>query len=214
MGGVYDKKRGDCEREYYIYCMESATKRFSTLSYFLFALLCMVPLVGAIAGVVFIIIGASNRDKILIGTGIGGVLITGVVYGTLFYLSFSRDTSLSRAWDSFASAHLNAAIREVEFYKQINGRYPDNLDEVRSMDTANTTFVFDPSKGKGMSMVDTKEFYYSKQDSGYYLFSTGYDNTPFTEDDIYPAFSDDILSKTGFRLDKKPKNSSSSTHYK
>lgn len=163
----------------------------------------MVPLVGAIAGIVLIIIGATNRDKILIGTGVSGVLITGIVYGTMFYLSFSRDAPFSRAWDAFAPGHLNAAIREIEFYKQVNGRYPDSLNEARSLDTSGSSFSYDPSKGKGMGMVDSKDFYYSKQDSGYYLFSTGYDNTPFTEDDIYPAFSDEILHKTGIKLDKK-----------
>lgn len=65
-------------------------------------------------------------------------------------------------------------------YKLQKKAYPDSLEQLLQFDKL--AFISDP-----ISATDDVKFYYQRLDTGYILFSTGIDETPFTNDDIFPS---------------------------
>ncbi|MFD2147799.1 type II secretion system protein GspG [Mucilaginibacter antarcticus] len=80
---------------------------------------------------------------------------------------------------------LNSLVKEIEFYKIQNGKYPDNLQQLN----LSNQFVnlHDPL------LADSKKdtFNYQLKSKGYTIFSSGIDKIPNTKDDIYPTLSID-----------------------
>jgi hypothetical protein len=75
---------------------------------------------------------------------------------------------------------LNGLIKNVEYYKIQNGKYPDNLKQLENPD--DFIFTHDPTQS------ELKNDYYNYKNLGenFLLFSSGSDQIRNTKDDIYP----------------------------
>lgn len=150
-----------------------------------FGLFGLVPLVGLISGSILLYLGIKRSDKRLKFIGIGSFLVI-----PLFWFAFpnfrSRTTSLDRSNISLTNKFLNRVVRDLEDYKYANGKYPDNLDEIRQQKQSlnENKLLFRGFFDKRIS----ESLYYKKTDSDYILKSYGPDKILNTKDDIYPKF--------------------------
>ena len=156
-------------------------------------LICIIPLIGAVAGLVFIINGIFKyKDKWLIIIGVAGIVWTVGIYGSLFY---SMTTiGFKNAFVPQSQRQLNSVMKAVEFYKVRNGTYPDSLKQIN--DDNSETWIYDPIEPK-------RDFNYQKVGNHYYLFSSGLDGIPNTKDDIYPQVAKSDSGKFGLIV-KRP----------
>ncbi|MEO6849483.1 MAG: type II secretion system protein GspG, partial [Mucilaginibacter sp.] len=168
---------------------------FTFKSGYLVGLICLVPLIGAFAGIVLIILGLVHyKDKVFVIMGAIGITITVVLYGSLFYASQNTDVFKSGFAD-ITQTQINDLVKSIEFYKMQNGSYPDSLQQVEN-------------KGSFISIYDTMSemkvgskaitYQYHKVGNKYILFSVGIDGKANTRDDIYPTLSVVDTSKLGF----------------
>ena len=105
---------------------------------------------------------------------------------------------LKASMEGLTKKNLTRLVPAVEMYKMINGKYPDSLQQVN--------YAKDPS-----DIIDTKLFpkngpvilYYKNMGDTYQLFSTGFDNIPYTVDDVHPDFSAIDTTKLGITLKRK-----------
>lgn len=151
-------------------------------------LICFIPLIGAFAGFIFILQGIFKyKDKWFTLIGVFGILFTIVLYGTLFpeiwneKIRNEKNTEHAKVW-------MNNLIKDIEFYKIQNGKYPKSFDDLDSYS------IYDPtqdSKGKKNC------FNYKLIGDKYLLFSSGIDRIPNTKDDIYPEICIADRSKIG-----------------
>lgn len=95
---------------------------------------------------------------------------------------------------------LNTLVKHIEFYKLHNGRYPDSLSQ--AVQEGDFVFIHDPIQS-GMGRSKAEPLNYHKKDDTYYLFSSGYDKVPNTEDDIYPDMNKFDTLKFGLRIEKR-----------
>ncbi|MGZ5193098.1 MAG: hypothetical protein ACXWVV_04190 [Kaistella sp.] len=93
------------------------------------------------------------------------------------YLNSGKD------WEKGSQMSLNRLVKDVEYYKLENGRYPDSLQQL--LNKADFVLIYDPLQ----SIRNKKEraFFYKNFQNKYFLFSVGVDAIPFTKDDIYPT---------------------------
>jgi len=164
---------------------------------YLVGLICLIPLIGAIAGVILIILGIAHyKDRVFIIIGAIGILITVAVYGSLFY-SVQNSDIVKDGFARIAQSNLNDLVKNIEFYKLQNGTYPDSLQQVVTKDSF--TSIYDPSQVSFTSDNQQQQvFQYHKKGNKYLLFSVGKDGKPYTADDIYPTITGGDTSKMGF----------------
>jgi hypothetical protein len=162
---------------------------------YLVGLICLVPLIGGIAGIIFIILGIAHyRDRIFIVIGAVGIVITVAVYGSLFYFS-QNSPVVKKGFAQIAQMQINDLVKSIEFYKLQHGAYPDSLQQVE--DKNSTTSIYDVSQ-ETMSGKDLPPYRYKKTGNKYLLFSPGIDGIANTLDDIYPTLTNPDTSKLGF----------------
>lgn len=160
--------------------------------------LSFIPLIGVFAGLIVILFGAIGKykNKILIIIGACGILFSIILYSSLFYFGFKhRGGTFDDLTVQMADHQLTDIVKEIEYYKIQYDVYPDSLNR---LDTKNSfVFINDPILQK----IDMKNknplYYYQVSDSGYYLFSVGFDGKPFTNDDILPKISCNEASRIG-----------------
>ena len=103
--------------------------------------------------------------------------------GGLLYSKYSDVGKAKRV--QLARISLNEVMRDVEYYKIQFGVYPDNLEELKSVDRM--VFIMDPLSQKGLFSTRLNYLHYKRLDSSHYtLFSAGIDRIPNTDDDVYP----------------------------
>jgi hypothetical protein len=170
---------------------------------YLLAGISFIPLLGVPFGIVVIVWGFVARRRggaRLVLLGAIGICITLVVYGALFYFGFyQRGGKVDELRAKLAQTMLTQAVREIEYYKIQNGRYPASLDEiVAPPDRPRFATLYDPMVGIEPGRKPTF-FYYELQPDGahYYLLSVGPDAKAFTADDILPDISEAERSRIG-----------------
>ena len=158
-------------------------------------LLCLVPLIGFFNGIVMIVKGISKyKDIKYTVIGIGGVLLTIGLYGSLFY-QMKFGTAFDSADKEMAVDNLNTLVKSIEFYKLQNNHYPDSLQEVNEGGLAVISDNMD--KSDMFSFKNVKLYNYKKVGNKYILFSSGFDGIPYTKDDVYPTINVSDTSKFG-----------------
>jgi hypothetical protein len=157
--------------------------------------LCAVPILGGIMGLLLMINGFFKKERVYIIIGIGGVLLTVILYASLSY-SIRHRGHFDKTRIIFANHNLNKIVRALEIYNLNYSRYPEELLKIKEIDAS---IVFsDP-----LQQVHPKgdqTYFYRVLDSGYYLFSRGFDAKPFTQDDLLPDISGMKLSKIGLKI--------------
>jgi hypothetical protein len=163
---------------------------------YLIGLICLIPLIGAFAGIVLIILGIAHyRDRVFIVLGAIGIVITIAVYGSLFYLA--EDTPFfKKGFADMAQIQLNDLVKNIEFYKLQHGTYPDSL---KQLDDKNSMLsIYDVSQTDTKTRKDLPLYHYEKIGNKYLLCSPGLDGVINTADDIYPTLSNPDTTKLGF----------------
>lgn len=166
--------------------------------------LSFIPLIGVFFGLVTIILGLvfiKRRGWRLIVLGLGGIIFTVVLYGSLFYFGFiQRGGIYDKLRADMAKEQLPKIIVSIEYFKLQNGRYPNSLTELEEKSSDKFLFIADPIDTK-MDSNSPRNYYYQliEDGQGYYLFSSGFDGVPFSEDDILPEISKDEMNKIGYR---------------
>ena len=156
------------------------------LAVYLVGILGIFPLIGAIVGLVLLILGiAAYRSWKLIVIGAVGILWTVALYATLFYIGFFSVWG-RRGFASIAKQQLTNTAHELEFYKIEYGDYPDSLEQLLKKDRI--VFIADPTQFSFKKSVD---FQYVHLGDHYTLFSVGIDGIPHTSDDIFPVIPPD-----------------------
>lgn len=169
--------------------------------------LSFVPLVGVLIGIVTILLGIfkfkKDRWKLII-LGTAGILFTIVIYSALFYFGFiQRGGVYDDLRNQMIKPQLHNAIKTIEYYKLQNGEYPSTLQDVlEEGDGQDLQYFIDPTAMVKMKVGETPLFYYEllPEKDKYYLFSSGYDGVPFSEDDILPDITQEELEKTGYTI--------------
>jgi hypothetical protein len=163
-----------------------------------------IPLFGVVFGLIAIIWGIARRAWQLILLGVCGILVTVVIYGSLFYFGlFQRGGIFDKLRSQLAVTILNDAVKEIEFYKLQHGHYPPKLAELDPKDKTQMAKTFDPSIND-LNWKRDRHFFYQLDPSGsfYFLRSVGPDGVPFTADDIVPTIPKNEREKTGLRLER------------
>lgn len=160
---------------------------------YLLGLLCIIPLVGAFAGFVMILLGAIKyRDKWFTLIGIAGIGWTVLVYGGLFYFGLYSSES-KKGFSELSKMQMSNLVKSIEFYKLQHGQYPDNLHALQKDDPM--AAIYDPAPG----LRGFVPFRYKKMGTYYSLFSSGPDAIAGTRDDLYPEFTVSDSTKIGLR---------------
>lgn len=166
---------------------------------YLIGIICLIPLIGAFAGIVLIILGLAHyKDRVFVIMGSIGIAITVAIYGSLIYFStysMSHDGAVQDGFAEIAQSQINDLVKNIEFYKLQNGVYPDSLKRLETKDSFLS--IDDPLQSIKNNGKST-EYQYYKKGNKYLLFSVGKDGIPDTKDDIYPTLSNPDTSKLGF----------------
>lgn len=158
---------------------------------YLLGLLCLIPLIGAFVGLVFVILGITRfKDKWFTLIGVFGILFTIIIYTTLFYVG-NHTSYIKNGFRVMSQINLNNLVKDIEFYKITNGQYPDSLKQLK----INSTFIYDPIQSNQKNTSNL--FNYLKVDDKYRLFSSSEDGIPNTKDDLYPQVSYKLINKIG-----------------
>jgi hypothetical protein len=166
--------------------------------------LSFIPLIGVPFGIIAIIIGFvyyNKGGKSLIVVGVGGILFTVMLFGGT-YFAF-KEGKFNEVRIKMAKMQLTSLVENIEFYKLLNGNYPQSLEALKiSMPKEKPIFFYDSTQ---FNLTDRKRknyFYYELITDGkaYYLLGIGPDKKPFTEDDILPEVEMSKLNNIGLRF--------------
>lgn len=160
---------------------------------YILGIICLIPLIGALAGVLFIILGVSKyKDKWFTLIGVFGIAFTISVYSWLTYMD-GHSLMIKNGFKSMDETELNNLVINIEYYKIQHGEYPDSLQQLTVGNS--TILIYDPIQ-EGNNRANTL-FYYKRDSTKYELFSCGEDGKPHTKDDIYPEVTESQVKKIG-----------------
>lgn len=146
--------------------------------------LSFIPIIGLWIGLVLLILGiVSYKDKILIIVNSLGVLFSvGIISLIVYQMPWK---SVMRApLMGIVKVNLDMLAKDIEYYKEQHGNYPDNLREV--LDYDETANILDPLSMPDPLSGTKQEFQYQSEYGTYLLYSVGIDSIANTDDDIYP----------------------------
>ncbi len=141
----------------------------------------LIPLVGLFVGIGLLVLGIFRyRDKKLVLIGFAAMSFTIILYGS--FVIYSISDANRKNFIPLAQQQLNGLVKDIEFFKLENGHYPDSLSQLLSL--PNHTPIFDPVSAR--MNENHKNFNYQRVGNHYFLFSSGIDKIPNTDDDIFP----------------------------
>ena len=161
---------------------------------YLIGILCVIPLVGALVGIIMLILGITKyKDKWFSIIGTFGIFFTILVYSSLFYYMFNGKGSQT-AFANISQMQLNSLVKNIEFYKLEKGHYPNKLEELLETDK------LAPINDAIQSLKFKKNTFYNYKNLGenYLLFSSGQDGIANTKDDLYPEITITKNTKIGY----------------
>lgn len=171
--------------------MKDSERETTVLEYCLFGFFSIVPLLGFLVGVIAIILGLTRVKKggwKLALLGLAGLLLSNMC--------------LHAVNRKFVSRNLHRCVTAIEFYKQVHGQYPKNIEDLLEGDLGglHSDSLLIRDNTQGVFFVKKYFFYQLTEDGfGYNLFSVGPDGKPFTADDIYPDLIPDEEKHSGYR---------------
>ena len=145
---------------------------------YLLGLLGFIPLVGFFVGIGLTLYGLIKyKDKKLVIIGVFCMLFTVFVYSFMIF-GLDKFSKVKESWAELSQHQINELVKDVEYYKLQNGKYPESLKQLSNVN------IQDPVKGLNAREKDV--FIYKNLGDKYLLFSVGLDWKPNTKDDIYP----------------------------
>ncbi len=208
--GIYlgKKKESDIETDEQPSPKSKDEKKLGLLPYVL-GFSSFIPGYGVPLGIIAIVWGISKKkqggNRIVI-LGICGIVFTIIVFSTMFYIGFvQKGGFFNNAKIQASQMMLNELVKNIEYYKIQNGKYPEKLENLtEGKEERKILYFYDPISSD-FGGKKPKTFYYELIDNGrhYYLLSSGLDGMPFTEDDLYPSLSEEEIKRIGYTT-KKP----------
>ena len=171
--------------------MSTEEKKKHGAGAFVLAGVSFIPLIGVFTGIICILNALISRrpnSKLLGGLGFSGIMVSVLLYGSIFYKMYEGDGFGGEAFEPHAISAMTSLVRNIEYMKLQNGSYPVSMEEIRgNLKEGEMVFTYDMSGPMKMG-TQQRDFYYEVVNSGenYLLFGIGLDAIPFTEDDIYP----------------------------
>ena len=168
--------------------------------------LSFIPLLGFPFGIAALIWGLTTKKiggKKLALLGGAGILVTLVLYGSLFYFGFAKRGGMYDGLRAqLAQSNLDSLVQAVEFYRLQHGEYPESLKALQeSLPKNSMVFVIDPTDVKFGGTP--RYFYYERVGADhYYLRGVGPDGLPFTSDDILPQVKLTPGAKLGLLIER------------
>lgn len=162
---------------------------------YLFGFLCLIPLVGALVGIVMLILGITKyKDKWFSLIGAFGIFITIAIYSSLAYFTMNGSAAKT-GFAQISQMQLNSLVPNIEYYKLEKGHYPATLKDVLEVDK------IAPINDVVQAINYNKKALYNYKNLGetYLLFSSGQDGIANTKDDVYPQIQVTKNSKIGYR---------------
>jgi len=157
---------------------------------YLLGLICIIPLLGLIVGIVMVLLGIFHyRDKLLILIGCLGIIFT-IGYYSYTFPGIWNESERDKQFAKISQMQLNRLIKDVEYYKLQNGNYPDKLEQLQNSNSM--VIIYDPLQPKNGK---SSKYNYVLVGDRYKLFSSGIDGIANTKDDIFPEVED--ISKVG-----------------
>jgi hypothetical protein len=158
---------------------------------YLLGIFCFIPILGIFVGIVIILLGIFQyKDKVLIALGSLGIIFTIVLYSVLFPELWSKKET-DKQFANLVQIQLNSLIKDIEFYKLQNGKYPEELEQLQGSNSM--IMIYDPLQAGNKT---NSKYNYGLIGEKYRLYSSGIDRIPNTKDDIFPEVKDS--SKVGF----------------
>ena len=164
-----------------------------------------IPLIGvpfALFCVIFGLFKWKKGGETITIIGLLGIALTGMLNGNLYYQGFVvRGGTFDKLRTEFANNSITDLVKEIEYYKNINGEYPKELSTLKEKSSNKMLTIYDPTfVGERL-----QTFYYKLSDDNkkYYLLGQGPDQIPFTQDDIVPQIASNEMSKTGLIVKKQ-----------
>lgn len=159
---------------------KSFFQKLTSKSLYKFGFVGLIPNFGLISCGVLLFQGFIRKDIKMKIIGLGGILFTPVFWYVYLNSDFHKKHLIQ-----FTNIQLNEIVKDLEFYKSKNGKYPDSLPELQPQ---SRFFNDDQLFTSEFNFKETKpaRFYYKKQKSDYVLKSLGPDLILNTEDDINP----------------------------
>jgi hypothetical protein len=169
--------------------------------------LSFIPLLGIPFGIAALIWGIRTKKtggKKLALLGGAGILVTFILYGSLFYFGFvKRGGMYDDLRTQLAQSSLDSVVQAVEFYRLQHGEYPESLKVLQeSLPKTSMIFVLDPTDVK---IGGTPRYFYYERVGAehYYLRGVGPDGLPFTSDDILPGVKATPEGKLGLLIERQ-----------
>jgi len=170
---------------------------------YLLGLLGIIPFIGAINGIVMVIMGIVKYKNVWYSV-LGALGIFFTVFIVLLFHNLTPDTNstlFKQPDEQMAQTDLNALVKDIEFYKLQHNQYPDSLAQLDMKDSF--TSIDDPIFSfRHMGDRKTVLFNYKRIGNKYTLFSSGWDGKPHTADDIYPNMPITDSTKVGLIREK------------
>jgi hypothetical protein len=145
-------------------------------NFILLGLFGFIPNIGILIGIYLIYLGIKLDLRKFLFIGIINILFT-----PLFWFLYNKSSINENSNIEITKFQLNEIVKDIEYYKLKNGKYPDNLSILRNQTKYfNDIDVFSLEGGK------TSSFFYKKLDEKFILKSIGPDKKLNTKDDIFP----------------------------
>lgn len=162
---------------------------------YLVGVLCAIPFVGALVGVILLFLGVLKYKSIKLSI-IGGL---GILWTILIYLYLTPFSIKERQSSAFKKNYIemsqNKLVKDIEYFKIIHGKYPDSLKELLKENESAPIYDFsrklDVNKGNQL-------YNYHKIGDKYTLFSSGLDGLINTKDDLFPLLDTIENTKIGY----------------
>lgn len=156
-----------------------------------------IPFIGLLIGAYLTFVGARLKERVILALGIFDLSLGIVIVSIWGYHTFVDRSGFYEAGTTASNERLVMLIESIEFYKQNNGSYPDNLDLINFPSGLYTDM--DPLQA--LAKNANKKFRYIKDGDVYYLFSAGVDGIDYTQDDLLP--NTEGMRNIGYRTSPK-----------
>jgi hypothetical protein len=146
----------------------------------------LIPNIGLLIGGILVFMGFKRKDNKLKLIGLASILFTPIFW--FLFIQFSNNSeTINNSKIKFTNHYLNEIVKDLEYYKSVNGIYPDSLGQLRNQNE----FLIDNEMFESEEILENNKpskFYYKKVGNHYILKSHGQDLKLNTKDDIYPKF--------------------------
>ncbi len=155
-----------------------------------YGLLGLFPIIGIVPGILLLTRGVKLRNRTLSLIGIADILLAVFISVMAFTNIFGATSKRKEMNEAVIRHYLRLTVQGIEYYRFKKGSYPDNLNQVHSLDKSFP--VYEPLYSFRRIL-----FNYKKVDNKYFLYSSGPDGIPNTKDDIYPDIPNGDIIKIG-----------------